>query len=86
MPALTISSVDSADAIPREAWSRLCPPGDPFLNADFLAIIERHGAAGPDWGWVACHLTATDEQGVIVGILPLYVRFNSHGDLSLIHI
>jgi predicted N-acyltransferase len=51
-----------------------------LLNADFLAIIERHGAAGPDWGWVACHLTATDEQGVIVGILPLYVRFNSHGD------
>lgn len=80
MPALTISSVDSAAAIPREAWDRLCPPGDPFLNADFLAIIERHGAAGPDWGWVPCHLTATDEQGRIVGILPLYVRFNSHGD------
>lgn len=80
MPALTISSVDSADAIPREAWDRLCPPGDPFLNADFLAIIERHGAAGPDWGWVPCHLTASDEPGRIVGILPLYVRFNSHGD------
>jgi predicted N-acyltransferase len=80
MPSLTISSLDSADAIPREAWTRLCPPGDPFLNADFLAIIERHGAAGPDWGWVANHLAATDTQGRVVGILPLYVRFNSHGD------
>ncbi len=80
MPALTLSSVDSADAIAGEAWDRLCPPGDPFLNADFLAIIERHGAAGPDWGWVPCHLTAADQQGRIVGILPLYVRFNSHGD------
>ncbi|MBL8430059.1 MAG: GNAT family N-acetyltransferase [Dechloromonas sp.] len=80
MPALTISSVDSADTIPREAWSRLCPPGDPFLNADFLSIVEGHGAAGPDWGWVPCHLTAADERDSIVGILPLYVRFNSHGD------
>ena len=80
MPALTISSVDSADAIPREAWNRFCPPGDPFLNADFLSIAERHGAAGPEWGWVPCHLTTADEQGLIVGILPLYVRFNSHGD------
>jgi predicted N-acyltransferase len=80
MPSLTISSVDSADAVQREAWTRLCPPGDPFLNADFLAISERHGAAGPKWGWVASHLAASNEQGRVVGILPLYVRFNSHGD------
>jgi predicted N-acyltransferase len=80
MPSLTISAHDSADAIPREAWARLCPPGDPFLNADFLATIERHGAAGPDWGWLASHLAASDAQGAVVGILPLYVRFNSHGD------
>lgn len=80
MPSLTISSHDSADAIPREAWDRLCPPGHPFLNTDFLAIIERHGAAGRARGWRARHLTASDEQGTVVGILPLYVRFNSHGD------
>ena len=80
MPALTLSTLDSADAIPREAWTRLGPPGDPFLNADFLAISERHGAAGPDWGWRASHLVATDAPGAVVGILPLYVRFNSHGD------
>ena len=80
MPPLTISALDSADAIPREAWTRLGPPGDPFLNADFLAIIERHGAAGADWGWLARHLVATDTRGQVVGILPLYLRFNSHGD------
>lgn len=80
MPDVTISTCDSAAAIPREAWDRLCPSGHPFLNADFLAIIERHGAAGPDWGWVARHLVARDDTGLVVGILPLYVRFNSHGD------
>jgi uncharacterized protein len=80
MPSLTITSRPSAEAIPRAAWDRLCPPGHPFLNADFLAILERHGAAGRAWGWVARHLVASDAQGTVVGVLPLYERFNSLGD------
>lgn len=80
MPSFSISCQQSAAAIPREAWERLCPPGHPFLNADFLPILERHGAAGRDWGWVASHLVASDQRGTVVGVLPLYVRFNSHGD------
>lgn len=80
MPSFLITVHQSAAAIPREVWTRLCPPGHPFLNADFLTILERHGAAGPGWGWVARHLVASDEHSAVVGILPLYVRFNSHGD------
>ena len=80
MSDLTITPRHSAEAIPRDVWARLCPPCHPFLNADFLEILERHGAAGRKWGWVARHLEASDEQGIVVGVLPLYVRFNSHGD------
>ena len=80
MPAITITQCHSADAIPREVWAQLCPPGHPFLNADFLGILERHGAAGRQWGWVARHLLARDAQGAVHGVLPLYIRFNSHGD------
>jgi len=80
IPAITITPRNSADAIPREVWDRLCPPGHPFVNADFLSILERHGAAGREWGWVARHLVASDERGEVLGLLPLYVRFNSHGD------
>ncbi len=80
MPAITVTSHHAADAIPRAVWARLCPPNHPFLNADFLAILERHGAAGRPWGWLARHLLASDEQGTALGMLPLYVRFNSHGD------
>lgn len=77
---ISIRTSQSADAIAREAWLRLCPPDHPFLNADFLPIIERHGAAGRPWGWLPRHLAAHDAQGLIVGILPLYLKFNSHGD------
>ncbi len=77
---ISISRAASADAIPRAAWARLCPPGHPFLNADFLAIIEQHGAAARPWGWTPCHLVASDAGNTIVGLLPLYVKTHSHGD------
>ena len=80
MPQLTVSCHHAAEAIPQGAWARLCPPGHPFLNGDFLRVLETHGAAGRACGWLARHLTATDEIGVVRGILPLYARFNSHGD------
>ena len=75
-----VSIVTSAGAIPREAWARLCPAGHPFLNADFLSIIERHGAAARESGWNPRHLVASDEEGRVVGLLPLYAKTHSHGD------
>jgi predicted N-acyltransferase len=80
MSAITITCHASAEAIAPDVWARVCPPGDPFLNADFLTILERHGAAGSRYGWLARHLSACDASGVVLGVLPLYLRFNSHGD------
>jgi len=80
MKRFTISTHSAAEEIPRDVWESVSPPGDPFLNADFLAILERHGAAGRAWGWAARHLLASDSSGVVRGILPLYLRANSHGD------
>jgi predicted N-acyltransferase len=80
MTRIAITTYSDAEAIPRAAWARVCPPGDPFLNADFLAILERHGAAGASCGWLARHLLASDAHGAVLGVLPLYLRFNSHGD------
>ena len=80
MSKITVTVCHAAEAIPHAAWDRLCPTGDPFLNVDFLSILEKHGPAGRECGWVAQHLLATDAHGDVLGLLPLYFRFNSHGD------
>lgn len=82
MAEIALTAVESAAAIPAEAWQRLAPAGDPFVNGDFLAILERHGTAGRDCGWLARHLVARDGAGNIVGLLPLYLRLNSYGDFT----
>lgn len=80
MTYIKIDAVNSAEAIGQDAWERLAPPGDPFLNARFLPILERHGAAGRRHGWQARHLVATDREGKAVGLLPLYLKAHSHGE------
>ena len=80
MSSLAVSAVSAASEVARADWARLAPARHPFLDADFLAILERHGTAGPACGWQAHHLVAKDENGVTLGILPTYVRANSHGD------
>ena len=80
MSAYVVTALHSAEAIARDLWERLAPRGDPFLNADFLAILERHGTAGMPLGWVARHVLVSDAHGHALGLLPLYLRFNSHGD------
>jgi predicted N-acyltransferase len=41
MSKITVTVCHAAEAIPHAAWDRLCPAGDPFLNADFLTILEK---------------------------------------------
>lgn len=82
MSGIAVAAVASAAAIAPADWLRLCPPGDPFLNGDFLAILERHGTAGRECGWQATHLVAKDADGAVAGILPLYLRTNSYGDFT----
>lgn len=77
---LGIVVTDSAATLGRDDWERLCPPGDPFLNPDFLPILEAHGAAGRQWGWRPQHLLARDSAGMLQGFLPLYRKDNSHGE------
>ena len=80
MSALAFSTVSAARDITRADWERLAPGRHPFLNADFLAILERHDTAGPTCGWQAHHLLAKGGDGRTIGILPMYIRSNSHGD------
>ena len=80
MPPISIVTANAAEGLERDARERLCPPGDPFLNGDFLSILERHETAGPACGWQAHHQVATSTDGTVVGLLPSYVKTNSHGD------
>ena len=79
MSDLKVRIAGSIGEISQDTWTDLAEPGHPFLNADFLRIVEEHGVAAPEAGWQALHVIATEHRSV-VGVLPLYLKTHSHGD------
>lgn len=80
MTPAAVSTTSAAQNIPRTDWENLSPAGHPFLNADFFAILEAHQTAGPACGWQAQHWLSKDSEQRVIGIVPSYIKSNSHGD------
>jgi hypothetical protein len=70
-----------ADAIPAADWAALDSAADPFASQAFLGTAERVGASGTAMAWQARHL-ALQSDGVMIGLLPMYLRGHSFGDFS----
>ncbi len=78
---MQITTTDRLDSVPAEAWNALVgPDSNPFLSHAFLAGLERHGCLGERWGWLPRHILI-HEEGLLVAALPLYLKFNSYGEL-----
>lgn len=72
--------------IGREAWDACAAPtGDPFVAYDFLEACEAAGCATPEQGWAPRHLSAVDDAGRVVGVMPLYLKAHSQGEYVFDH-
>jgi predicted N-acyltransferase len=82
----TLQVHDSIAAIGRDAWDACAvPSGDPFVSYDFLDACEASGSAVPSEGWAARHLSLHDEDGVVIGVMPLYLKGHSQGEYVFDH-
>ena len=77
---------DGIAAIGRDAWDACAAPsGDPFVSYDFLDACEASGSAVPSEGWAARHLSLHDEDGAVIGVMPLYLKGHSQGEYVFDH-
>lgn len=84
--SLTLQVHDSIAAIGRDAWDACAAPsGDPFVSYDFLDACEASGSAVPSQGWAARHLSLHDEDGAVIGVMPLYLKGHSQGEYVFDH-
>lgn len=76
---LQLSEVISVDDLGSATWNRLA--GDsPFLRHEFLSALEQTGCVGKDTAWQPNHLLAFDNDRVLLGALPLYIKNDSRGE------
>ena len=86
MSGFTLQVHDSIAAIGRDAWDACAASsGDPFVSYDFLDACEASGSAVPSEGWAARHLSLHDEDGVVIGVMPLYLKGHSQGEYVFDH-
>jgi predicted N-acyltransferase len=84
--SFTLQVNDGIADIGRDAWDACAAPtGDPFVSYDFLHACEASGSAVPSQGWAARHLSLHDEDGAVLGVMPLYLKGNSQGEYVFDH-
>lgn len=79
---MRIDLLAGAKALDEADWQQLDTGGDPFISRAFLGAAESSGAAGVRMGWQPLHLVLREDDGKLMGFLPLYLREHSFGDFS----
>lgn len=77
---MNIRIIDAIEQIGAADWNRVAGTGYPFTRHEFLVALERHRCVGEGYGWLPRHVTLWD-GGLLVGAVPLYLKFNSYGEL-----
>ncbi len=72
--------VDTITAIEPQAWNGLAGTDTPFVRHEFLAALEATGCVGRGTGWDPCHVILYEDDGPLIGAMPLYQKSNSWGE------
>lgn len=77
---MRLDILSSIDACSAQQWNAVAGTDHPFTRHEFLAALERHGCVGQAHGWLPQHLVAFDDDGCLIGAVPLYLKDNSYGE------
>ena len=72
--------IDHIDTVKPDQWNSLSLDGNPFLRHEFLSALEQHHCVGERFGWIPQHIIATDQDGSLLGAVPMYLKDNSYGE------
>ncbi|KAH9331609.1 hypothetical protein KI387_003717, partial [Taxus chinensis] len=88
---ISISVVSSISRLSSEDWDA-CSIGatgqnqlNPFLTYSFLSSLEETRCAVEETGWLPQHIVARDEDGAVLGVVPLYIKSHSYGEFVFDH-
>ncbi len=75
-----ISWANTVTSVDKDEWNGLASLIDfPFLEWDWLRLLEESGSICAETGWLSAHMLVRHE-GRLVAAVPLYVRDQSEGE------
>jgi hypothetical protein len=86
LAAYTISWMRSIEDIDKQAWNALAlPQKSPFMEWEWLYLMEATGCVGNDKGWLPLHLTVWSGTDLLAAA-PMYIKSHSSGEFTFDHI
>ena len=76
---MNLRVVDSLSGIDSDQWNALTDD-HPLVSWEFLYTLEDTRCVGPGTGWEPRHLVVEEQDGGLVGALPLYLKTDSWGE------
>lgn len=84
-PRYTIAWIDTVADVPQPEWDTLALPlKTPFLEWEWLHIMETSGSVGPKTGWMPSHLVVWRDR-TLIAAAPLYLKGHSYGEFVFDH-
>ncbi|HEY9656852.1 MAG TPA: GNAT family N-acetyltransferase [Allocoleopsis sp.] len=84
-PRYSVSWINKIAEIPQTAWDALALPlKTPFLEWDWLNIMETSGSVTAKAGWMPNHLTVWRDR-TLIAAAPLYLKGHSYGEFVFDH-
>lgn len=84
-PRYAIAWISQMTEIPQAEWDALALPlQTPFLEWEWLRVLETSGSATGRAGWLPNHLTVWRDR-TLVAAAPLYVKGHSYGEFVFDH-
>ncbi len=77
---VTVKVVPRLADIPAAEWDVCAGADNPFLSHAFLEALEVSDSATAETGWLPQHLALEDEEGRLLGAVPLYLKTHSYGE------
>jgi hypothetical protein len=77
---VTVKVVARLADIAAAEWDACAGDDNPFLCHAFLEALEASGSATRESGWQPQHLALEDDNGRLVGAVPLYLKSHSYGE------
>ena len=87
--------INSTHQISKSTWNNLADfknvkdgilVGNPFLSHEFFTCLEDSGSISYKTGWVVQHIILKNIDGLVVGILPNFLKTHSWGEYVFDHI
>ncbi len=78
--SVTARLVERISDIAPEAWDRCAGVENPFVSHRFLSALEASGSVSREHGWLPQHLVLEDDQGDLLGAVPMYLKGHSYGE------